>query len=145
MNWLQGNSSNSATESSPCASANRITSSGVPVRFSLCPALREDFSECGEIANIELLLDQWGAFRGVAWITMSDQAGFDAVLEYDGDWYYGRTLTFSQAHSTWGEPEGEGEDAGGGGARERRLDFSDSHEAPEERSHALRLLETLLV
>merc|ERR1719223_1596637 len=71
--------------------------------------VRKAFSECGEVVDIKLLMDKdTGKSRGIAFITMADQAGFDAAMKYDGEYYEGRPLNVSKANSTGGNPKGKG-------------------------------------
>jgi len=84
--------------------------------------LHKDFSECGEVVDIKLMMDlDTGRSKGIAFITMADQAGYDAALKYDGQEYAGRPLNVSKAKSTGnkgkgkdgkGEGKGKGKDKG---------------------------------
>merc|ERR1711972_549359 len=77
--------------------------------------VRRDFEECGEILNIKLLyMRDTSEFRGLAFITFSDEAGFEAALKYDGDDYAGQKLRVRKA-----ETKSSGK---GGGAAEAGLD-----------------------
>jgi len=76
--------------------------------------LRKDFAECGEIADIKLLLDrETGDSRGIAFLTMADKAGYEAALKFDGQEYAGRTINVSKANSD-GKGKGKGKDKGKG-------------------------------
>jgi len=72
--------------------------------------LRKDFAECGEIADLKLLMDkETGNSRGIAFLTMADKKGYDAALAFDGDDYAGRKINVSVATSN-----GKGKDKGKG-------------------------------
>eukprot|EP00928_Gymnodinium_smaydae_P051318 TRINITY_DN3484_c0_g2_i2.p1 TRINITY_DN3484_c0_g2~~TRINITY_DN3484_c0_g2_i2.p1 ORF type:complete len:332 (-),score=94.86 TRINITY_DN3484_c0_g2_i2:199-1194(-) len=60
--------------------------------------LRKDFSECGKIVDLKMLVDaETGRSRGSAFITFADEASVTAALKYDGDDYGGRTLRVQRA------------------------------------------------
>jgi len=85
--------------------------------------LRKDFAECGEVADLKLLMDkETGKSRGIAFITMADKKGFDAALAFDGEDYAGRKLNVSVATSGGengkgkaGKGKGKGKDGKGKG------------------------------
>ncbi|CAE8657643.1 unnamed protein product [Polarella glacialis] len=79
--------------------------------------LRKDFGECGEVVDIHLLMDkEKGDSRGICFVTMSDQAGYDNALAFDGEEYAGRKLNVSKANSTGGKDgKGKGKDGKGKG------------------------------
>jgi len=77
--------------------------------------LKKDFTECGEIVDIKLLMDkETGASRGIAFITFKDEAGFKAALKFDGEEYAGRKLNCSKANSDGGKGKGKGDEKGKG-------------------------------
>lgn len=55
-------------------------------------ALQADFEECGKVADVQLIKDDWGRNRGFGYITYEDEAGVLNVLKWDGEDYGGRTL-----------------------------------------------------
>jgi len=78
--------------------------------------LRKDFSECGEIVDLKLMMDmETGKSKGIAFITYSDEAGFQAALKFDGKEYAGRKLNISKANSTGGKSKGKGKGKDGKG------------------------------
>lgn len=80
--------------------------------------LRRDFSECGKIDSLRLLTDrETGQSRGMAFITFTDVAGFEAALKYNGDDYGGRTLTVAKAEGKGGRGWGKGKGTSGGSGR----------------------------
>jgi len=93
------------------------------IAFSVDEAqLRKDFEECGEIADLKLLMDkETGNSRGIAFLTMADKKGFDAALKFDGDDYAGRKINVSVATSTGkgkdGKGKGKGKDGKGKGKK----------------------------
>jgi len=56
-------------------------------------SLREDFEECGEIANIHMPMSEEKKSKGVAFFTYKTIEGVEAALKYNGTEYGGRTLT----------------------------------------------------
>ncbi|CAE8642264.1 unnamed protein product [Polarella glacialis] len=80
--------------------------------------LKTDFAECGEVADCHLLMDkETGSSRGICFVTMADQAGYDKALAFDGEEYAGRKLNVSKANSTGkdGKGKGKGKDGKGKG------------------------------
>jgi len=55
-------------------------------------AFQADFEECGKVADVKLIKDDWGRNRGFGYITYDDEAGVLNALRYDGEDYGGRTL-----------------------------------------------------
>jgi len=78
--------------------------------------LRKDFTECGEVAAVNLLRKENGLSRGIAFISFATKAGLDAALKYDGEDYGGRVLQVYKAEDRKGGKgsKGEGKGAGGG-------------------------------
>mmetsp|Transcript_53864 Transcript_53864/g.136769 ORF Transcript_53864/g.136769 Transcript_53864/m.136769 type:complete len:336 (-) Transcript_53864:90-1097(-) len=85
--------------------------------------LRKDFSECGEIVDLKLMMDmETGKSKGIAFITYSDEAGFQAALKFDGKEYAGRKLNISKANSTGGKSKGKGKGKDGKGKGKGKFD-----------------------
>jgi len=77
--------------------------------------LRKDFSECGEIADLKLVMDrETGKSKGIAFITMADKVGYAAALKFDGTDYAGRKLSVDKSTSE-GKGSGKGKDGKGKG------------------------------
>merc|ERR1711933_315875 len=72
--------------------------------------ITKDFTECGEIENLKLPLNEEGKPRGICFIRFKTQEGMDAALKFDNTDYGGRTINVSKA----GEG-GKGKDAKGMG------------------------------
>lgn len=80
----------------------RVFVSGIPKTIDEA-TLKKDFEECGEVANVKLLLDgQTWESRGIAFVTFKDEAGVKAALEYDGEEYAGKKLSVKRAESKGG-------------------------------------------
>merc|ERR1712151_969826 len=56
------------------------------------PQLRKDFSECGPIKRVTMLLKD-GKFAGAAFIVFHNESALPEALTFDGDEYGGRRLT----------------------------------------------------
>jgi len=94
--------------------------------------LKKDFSECGEVADIKLLMDrESGESRGIAFITMADKKGCDAALAYHGQEYAGRTLNVSMATSTGGV--GTNGKGGKGKGKDGKAKGKGKSKAPQEK------------
>jgi len=94
--------------------------------------LKKDFSECGEVADIKLLMDrESGESRGIAFITMADKTGCDAALAYHGQEYAGRKLNVSMATSTGGV--GTNGKGGKGKGKDGKAKGKGKSKAPQEK------------
>lgn len=94
--------------------------------------LKKDFSECGEVADIKLLMDrESGESRGIAFITMADKKGCDAALAYHGQEYAGRKLNVSMATSTGGV--GTNGKGGKGKGKDGKAKGKGKSKAPQEK------------
>lgn len=79
---------------------------GLP--FSVTEAkLREDFTECGEIIEFKMPMNDEGKPKGFVFILYATKAGFDAALKYDQTDYGGRTINVAQANDPRGGPAGK--------------------------------------
>jgi len=58
--------------------------------------LRKDFSECGDISEFKMPVDQEGWSKGFAFIQFASETGFVAALKYDKMDYGGRYLNVSK-------------------------------------------------
>eukprot|EP00927_Polykrikos_kofoidii_P003593 TRINITY_DN11444_c0_g1_i1.p1 TRINITY_DN11444_c0_g1~~TRINITY_DN11444_c0_g1_i1.p1 ORF type:complete len:667 (-),score=216.06 TRINITY_DN11444_c0_g1_i1:60-1934(-) len=76
-------------------------------------ALWERFGQCGEVAAVELLLDQTGRSRGIAFVTFKDGAAVKKAVAMDGDQCDGRPMKVSVAVGQ-GKRERSGQKASGG-------------------------------
>jgi len=94
------------------ASANtesfQVFVGGVPWAAA-AETLKADFSECGEVTDVNLLTDaRTGLPRGIAFISFKDEAGMRAALKYDGEPYGGRTLKVTQVDGRNAKGSGKG-------------------------------------
>merc|ERR1719222_1085578 len=75
---------------------------------------KKDFLECGEIERLNMLKNEEGKPKGIAFITFKTKAGVEAALKYDGDDYGGRTLKVNLAGQGGkgkdGKSKGKGKD-----------------------------------
>jgi RNA recognition motif-containing protein len=55
--------------------------------------VRKDFTECGEIAKMNMPTNEEGTSRGMAFVTFKTQEAFDAAMKFDQTEYAGRTIT----------------------------------------------------
>mmetsp|Transcript_153301 Transcript_153301/g.270534 ORF Transcript_153301/g.270534 Transcript_153301/m.270534 type:complete len:775 (-) Transcript_153301:90-2414(-) len=69
------------------------------IAFSCCTeeTLKKDFGECGEIVKLNILMNEEGRPKGIAFITFKTQEGLDAALKFDGEDYGGRFLKVNVA------------------------------------------------
>lgn len=74
--------------------------------------VKKDFEDCGEIERFNMLKNDEGKPRGIAFITYKTAAGVEAALKFNGDEYNGRTLKVNLA-SEGGK--GKGKDGKGKG------------------------------
>merc|ERR1712032_1554150 len=59
--------------------------------------LRKDFAECGEIERLNMPKNDEGRPKGIAFITLTTDAGVEAALKYNETDYGGRTLRVNKA------------------------------------------------
>lgn len=71
--------------------------------------VRRDFSECGEIVNLHLPLDEAGYSRGIAFVQYADQESLDKALAYHESEYGGRRIQVRlSSDKTTGKAKGKG-------------------------------------
>jgi len=74
-------------------------------------ALTKDFTECGEIVNLRMPMDEeTGNPRGFAFITYTDKAGMDKAMAFNETDYGGRTIYCSDAAIKPDKGKGKGKD-----------------------------------
>jgi len=71
--------------------------------------LTKDFSDCGEIVNLRMPMDDEGNPRGFAFIKYADKAGMDKAMAFNETDYGGRTIYCSDAAI---KPDGKGKGKG---------------------------------
>jgi len=79
-------------------------------------ALKKDFTECGEIVNFRLPLNDEGNPRGIAFMEFKDQESVDKALKFHETDYGGRTLTVKKSGDGKGD-KGKGKDGKGKGKK----------------------------
>merc|ERR1712087_55151 len=89
--------------------ANTVFVGGLP--FSVEEeTLKKDFTECGEIVNFRMPMNDEGRPRGIAFITFKDEAAVEAALKFHETDYGGRSISVRKAGD---RPEGKGKDGKG--------------------------------
>lgn len=77
--------------------------------------VRKDFSECGEIANMNMPMNDQGLPRGIAFVKYETKVGMEAALKFDGTDYGGRYLEVKPAwNGKSGDKGGKGDGKGKG-------------------------------
>merc|ERR1712216_1082918 len=79
----------------------RVYVAGLPWKATQDDVMKE-FSKCGDILRMKLLLDEKERSKGIAFITFKKPEGMKAALQRDGDvdTYPGRTLKVSRVNAT---------------------------------------------
>jgi len=86
-----------SSENNQEATSFRVFIGGLPWSVD-DDTLRRDFSECGEVTEVQVLKDKMtGKSRGIGFVTFKKEDGLKAALKYDGDNYGGRTLKVTKA------------------------------------------------
>jgi len=75
--------------------------------------LRKDFSECGEIESLRMLLNEDGQCKGIAFIEYKEAAGLEKAKEFNETDYGGRTVYVVQAGEGGKGKDGKGKDGKG--------------------------------
>lgn len=81
--------------------------------------VRQDFAECGEIADFDMPKSSSGQPLGVAFIVFKTQEGVDNALDFDGDEYFGRRLKVALSDPSQAKRKGRGKGMGGGKGRSK--------------------------
>jgi len=77
--------------------------------------VRKDFSDCGEIVNMNMPMNDQGLPRGIAFVKYKTKAGMEAALKFDGTDYGGRYLEVKGAwNGKSGDKGGKGDGKGKG-------------------------------
>merc|ERR1712087_911551 len=80
--------------------------------------LRKDFTECGEIVNFRMPLNDEGSARGIAFIEYKDKESVEKALKFHETDYGGRTLSVRMSGEDKGK--GKGKDGKDGKAKGKR-------------------------
>jgi len=78
-------------------------------------AFKKDFEECGEVERCNLLKNEDGRAKGIAFVTYKTEEGFKKALEYNETDYGGRTIYVSQAGEGGKGKDGKGKGKDGKG------------------------------
>jgi len=76
---------------------------------------RKDFEECGEVERLNMLKNEEGKPRGIAFVTYKSAEGFKKALEFNETEYAGRTIYVSQAGEGGKGKDGKGKGKDGKG------------------------------
>merc|ERR1712060_679038 len=85
--------------------------------------LRKDFTECGEIVNFRMPLNDEGSARGIAFIEYKDKESVEKALKFHETDYGGRTLSVRMSGEDKGK--GKGKDGKDGKAKGKGKDGKD--------------------
>merc|ERR1712083_897556 len=76
--------------------------------------LRKDFTECGEIVNFKMPLNDEGNARGIAFVEYKDKESVEKALKFHETDYGGRTLTVKMSGADKGKDGKDGKGKGKG-------------------------------
>merc|ERR1711862_497147 len=79
-------------------------------------ALKKDFSECGDIVNFRMPLNDEGKARGIAFIVYQDEESCDKALKFHETDYGDRTLSVRMS----GDGGGKGDKGKGKGKKGKK-------------------------
>eukprot|EP00928_Gymnodinium_smaydae_P066382 TRINITY_DN493_c1_g1_i1.p1 TRINITY_DN493_c1_g1~~TRINITY_DN493_c1_g1_i1.p1 ORF type:complete len:487 (+),score=106.95 TRINITY_DN493_c1_g1_i1:91-1461(+) len=68
--------------------------------------LTKDFGECGSIDAVRMLRTPDGKFKGIAFVAYKAKDAVSKALEWNGEYYFGRTLKVSKPQTSGKEKEG---------------------------------------
>merc|ERR1711972_923049 len=85
--------------------------------------LRKDFTECGEIVNLRMPLNDEGNARGIAFIEYKDKESVEKALKFHETDYGGRSLSVRMSGEDKGK--GKGKDGKDGKAKGKGKDGKD--------------------